>query len=333
MKQTKGWALGCLLAASGPLQAACQYYDGVGPVINAATLDSPIVVPALLPVGAVLDSRLFNGLSTGLECTGQTDQEAGWIQAPLAGAGIIEMEGVYATSVPGVGIRISDQVSRQPYHWPRQRAPLAAGHYTPRASYLVELIKTGPVIEGRLRLPVEAVSQRYGTLEPTRLRFLTQEVEVVLDKPTCSVAADAYRVPVDLGAHHPRDFNGVGSGTTPQSFSLRLACQGGRGGDRLFIHVTLTDATAPGNRTDVLSLRSTATAAGLGVQVLRASGQTVRFGADSTVVGNPGQFLAGSVGQGEAVFELPLSARYVQTGGVVTPGTAGALATFTFAYN
>lgn len=333
MKQTKGWALACLVAASGPLHAACQYYDGQGPVVALATLDSPIVVSALLPVGATLSSRVFSGGSTGLACTRDTELDTGWVHAPAAGAGTTELEGVYATSVPGVGIRIRDQGTDEAYHWPRRRTPLAADHYTPRASYRVELIKTGHVVEGSLRLPVEAVSQQYGELEPTRLRFLSPEVEVMLDKPTCDVASDAHVVEVNLGEHHPRDFGGMGSGTVPQPFNLRLACQGGQGGDPLFVHVTLTDATDPGNRGDVLNLRSSATATGLGVQVLRPNGQPVSYGADSPVVGNQGQFQAGSVVYGEAVFTVPLRARYVQTGRVVTPGSAGALATFTFAYN
>lgn len=333
MKQTNGWALVCLMAASGPLHAACQYYDGQGPVEASATLDSPIVVSALLPVGAVLSSRVFTDSSTGLVCTQDTELNTGWVQAPSAGSGSSELEGVYATSVPGVGIRIRDQATNALYHWPRRRTPLAAGHYTPRASYQVDLVKTGPVVEGRLRLPLQAVSQQHGALESTGLRFLSQEVEVVLDKPTCSVASDAHVVEVNLGEHHPRDFSGLGSGTVPQAFNLRLACQGGQGGDSLFVHVTLTDATDPGNREDVLNLRSSATATGLGVQVLRPNGQPVFYGADSSVVGNPGQFHAGSVGYGESVFTVALRARYVQTGRVVTPGSAGALATFTFAYN
>ena len=124
-----------------------------------------------------------------------------------------------------------------------------------------------------------------------------------------------------------------GGGTALEEFELQVVCRGGGGGDSLFVWVTISDATQPGNRSTVLSLRNDATARGIGVQVLRGNGDAVRFGADSNQVGNPGQWLAGTVTHGEASFEVPLQARYLQTQTHVFPGTAGALATFTFAYN
>ena len=47
-------------------------------------------------------------------------------------------------------------------------------------------------------------------------------------------------------------------------------------------------------------------------------------------IGTPNQWLAGSIGNG--TFQIPLTARYIQTGAAVRPGTANGLATFTLAY-
>jgi len=328
MKRSAGVAL-ALMIIGGPVQAACHYYDGTGPVVTSASLEPQIVVSTLADYGQILYTRTFSGRSTGLECTQPSVLDSGWLSDPGAGT---PLNGVYATNLSGIGMRIEVQTPTEAHYWPRRQENLAAGHFTPSASYLVTLVKTGPIQEGRLLLRHDAVSRRYGALEATKLQFADSGVEVVLNKPTCTVAPGTQTIPVDLGEHRPQDFSGPGSGTRAESFRLRLVCQGGQGGDRLFVHVTLSDATDPGNRSAVLSLRPDATARGIGVQVLRGE-QPVSYGADSSQVGNPGQWFAGSVSAADASFEVPLTARYIQVGNAVTPGSAGALATFTFAYN
>lgn len=81
----------------------------------------------------------------------------------------------------------------------------------------------------------------------------------------------------------------------------------------------------------MLTLSPGSGATGVGVEIL--SGTTVLgYGADSNVLGNPGQWKAGTVSPGASVFSIPLTARYVQTDDVVTVGTANARATFTMSY-
>jgi len=328
MKVAASLSLCCLLAAR-PAPAACTFYEGSGPAVTQANLASRIVVSTLALPGETLYTQSFSGASTALECTQSEVLDLGWAADPGAASG---QDGVYATNLPGVGLRIREQTPPQVLYWPRRRTPLSAGHYTPMASYIVDLIKTGPLHEGRLQLPTDAASRRYGALQATALQF-AGDVDIVLNKPTCSVAPGSEQVPVELGKPSVRDFHGPGSGTALRDFSLRLACHGGAGGDPLFVWVTLSDASQPGNRSTVLNLRSDATARGIGVQVLRGAGEEVRFGADSSQLGNPGQWRAGAVVNGQTRFEIPLQARYIQTQSHVFPGSAGALATFTFAYN
>jgi type 1 fimbria pilin len=322
-------SMACLLLLARPGHAACTFYEGMGPVITPASLGSRLIVSTLALPGQVLYTQSFVGPTTGLECTQPDTLDLGWAADPGPASGY---DGVYATNLDGVGLRISEQTPHQTLYWPRRRTSQPAGHYTPSASYIVELIKTGPLQEGRLQLPSDAASRRYGDLMATGLRF-SGDVDIVLNKPTCSVAPGGQQVPVDLGTPSVRDFHGPGSGSALKPFSLRLACEGGAGGDPLFVWVTLTDVTQPGNNSTVLTLRSDATARGIGVQVFRDNGETVRLGPDSNQVGNPGQWRAGVVMHGDASLEVPLQARYVQTESHVMPGTAGALATFTFAYN
>lgn len=329
MKVIISLSLSCLMLLARPGHANCMFYEGLGPVVTPVSLDRRIVVSSLALPGESLYTRSFTGHSTGLECTQPDELDLGWVADPGAASG---QDGVYATNLSGVGLRVREQTPQQTLYWPRRRTPLPAGHYTPMASYVVELVKTGPLHEGRLQLPADAATRRYGGLLATGLGF-AGDVEIVLNKPTCSVAPGDQQVPVQLGSPSVRDFHGPGSGSTLKDFSLRLTCHGGAGGDALFVWVTLSDAAQPGNRSTVLNLRNDATARGIGVQVLRAGGEAVRFGADSHQVGNPGQWRAGEVLHGQSSFEVPLQARYVQTHSHVFPGSADAMATFTFAYN
>jgi len=49
-------------------------------------------------------------------------------------------------------------------------------------------------------------------------------------------------------------------------------------------------------------------------------------------MGNLNQWKAGNVSYGTGTFEVPMSARYVQTSDSVTEGSANARATFTLSY-
>lgn len=94
------------------------------------------------------------------------------------------------------------------------------------------------------------------------------------------------------------------------------------------VYITLTDATTPANRTDLLTLTGSSTAGGVGIRIRNSSRAAVSFGPDSPVAGNTNQWL---VGPSDSTTSVPMSAEYVATGSV-TPGTVRALATFTMSY-
>lgn len=145
-------------------------------------------------------------------------------------------------------------------------------------------------------------------------------------KPTCSVSTPSVRM--SLGTVSTTAFRGVGSNAGSTTENISLSCGGGDGSTRDVL-ITVTDQTQPANRTDVLSLAGGSTADGVALQLLRGP-TLIRYGADSSAIGNPNQWLAGSTGNG--TFTIPLTARYIQTGSSITPGTANGVATFTMAY-
>ncbi|SEU44009.1 hypothetical protein SAMN03159335_06983 [Burkholderia cepacia] len=57
----------------------------------------------------------------------------------------------------------------------------------------------------------------------------------------------------------------------------------------------------------------------------------VSRGCSTSAPSNPNQWKAGNIPQGQGVFTIPLTARYIQTG-TLKGGTANAVATFTMSY-
>jgi type 1 fimbria pilin len=245
------------------------------------------------------------------------------------------------TGIPGIGARFS---------WSGGPFGLGAG-YLPQltTSYVsnpasfkwntgtitFELVQTGPLQPGNYTLGTTRMvltDPSYSSVlvqEPVYINGTTTPLPVVIvQHPTCNVSSPSIQVP--LGSVPLKSFSGVGSTSPVQpSFNISLSCSGGDTGVMTSVYTTLTDQTNPANQSNTLSLSAGSTARGIGIQVLNGN-TVISYGPDSAVVGNPNQWLAGSAGNG--TFNIPLTARYVQTAPTVTAGTANGLATFTMSY-
>jgi type 1 fimbria pilin len=124
-------------------------------------------------------------------------------------------------------------------------------------------------------------------------------------------------------------FTGVGSASTARSFNIALSCSDGDASVTTRINTTLTDQTNPANLSSMLSLSSTSTAGGVGIQIQDGTA-VLSYGPDSDTVGNANQWSAGITGNGS--FNIPLTTGYVQTASAITPGTANGMATITMSY-
>lgn len=147
-------------------------------------------------------------------------------------------------------------------------------------------------------------------------------------KPTCQVSTPS--LALNLGQVSAQLFQGKDSvaASATATGSITLDCSGGTGA-ALDVLITLTDQSNPANRSDRLSLTSSSTARGVALQLLHGS-RLLSYGEDSSRDGNPNQWLAGSTDNG--LFSIPLTARYIQTGTFIQPGTANGIATFTMSY-
>ncbi|MCY1547587.1 F17a-G fimbrial adhesin [compost metagenome] len=92
----------------------------------------------------------------------------------------------------------------------------------------------------------------------------------------------------------------------------------------------MTDASTPGNTSDILTLSSDSKAKGVGIKILRDGVTPVMFTPDASVAGGPNQWRVGQFGN--VGVDIPFTAYYVPTGGPITGGTANAAATYTISY-
>ncbi|MBN3764313.1 fimbrial protein [Burkholderia sp. Ac-20365] len=245
---------------------------------------------------------------------------------------------VYATDVPGLGVRYTFNSSQCNAHGAvltnnslRLSCPMRGFFNEPLYAYLSvtwSLVVTGPIASGATTLSkaptvslgfTTSANNGYWNQPP----LYTGSASGSLALATCSV--DQPNVSVDLPTIEARALaQGVGAVAGPVPFSLSLTCVGGG-----TAFITITDGVDPANRGTTLGASKDSTARGVGVQLLDPAGKLIAYGPDSNAPGNPGQWKVGAAPQG--TLKIPLTARYVRTADV-SAGSVRALATFTMSF-
>ncbi|RQH03599.1 fimbrial protein [Paraburkholderia dinghuensis] len=303
-------------------KAACDPFTAqvTGPAV--------INIDPTLPVGTSLwSSSVTVGAATANACIGG--------QAVLTYTGVGAQENTYytfPTGVAGVGVRIKYTAFTYCANvWFPCSTPLVNWSVGTVAQHtvFVEFIKTGPITVSGSTSGIFATWN--ASQSPTFNGVWGQyqwasPVFFNVSVPTCTVTTPNISVP--MGSVGANSLASVGSVSASQPFNIALNCSGGVTNSYTNVYITLTDAINPANITDTLPLTPSSTASGVGIQVLNGT-QTIHFGPDSSVAGNPNQWFAGSAANG--AFNIPLTARYVRTGTMV-PGTANGSATFTMSY-
>ncbi|WP_262504717.1 fimbrial protein [Serratia liquefaciens] len=231
------------------------------------------------------------------------------------------LNGIAATNIAGVGIRLSMQ------YWISGYQTLVAnqslynyGDYWTLnyPSWLIELIKTGPSSSGHLTAgtwgkisiaPAAGASWTVTSLTATGINNITSVA--------CSLNGTSINVP--LGDVLDIKFTAIGTTVGDKSFDVGLTCD-----KDARINVALA-GTQNSDTTDtsVLALTNTGqagTAGGMGVQLLYG-GTPLKINNNIVLKTSPG---------GQET--LPFTARYYQTNKVVTPGKANSSATLNITY-
>ena len=245
---------------------------------------------------------------------------------------------IYPTGVPGIGygfgIGHEGGTVYTPFAQPETtvtpKSPVAltAGYAIQIYFFVTGALENGTHVMpkkkvGELRL-VTSTDPQLATIVPIYIAastFIVNTKSCKLDMPSQSV-----RLP-DVST---TEFNGMNSlSSVSGSFNINLSnCSQG-----IPISATLTDASNPGNKGDILGLAGGSTATGVGLKLYRNGESTaLKYGPDSSASGNPGRWNIRTSSGTETSFSIPFVVRYVQTGSQVTPGSVHAVSTITLSY-
>lgn len=213
---------------------------------------------------------------------------------------------VFETSVQGVGIALEFS---NPYFGPRagdfytptRLAPFSSTNYFPNQpvgpslrfmGVFALLVKTGSIPAGTHTIAPDILFE--ANMLPGVPKAYTVATTGTVRQAQCTLSSNNPDLdkPVDLGEWSTDDFSGPGSFTPSQSFVINLQdCESNPGNDRFGFataHVTLngTDGSTIIDRDiGLFSLDSSATARGVGIQVLKSDGATpVTLGAPFPVI-------------------------------------------------
>ncbi|QFZ86296.1 fimbrial protein [Variovorax paradoxus] len=291
------------------------------PIVGPVTVDPSVAVGTTLVRPA---TPLSATPPVTITCAAQGTTK---VSLQWAGSGPYLGNNIYATSVPGVGVRLFwDGGTTVPFATTGPASFESASSWTGTISMAV--VKTGSITRGG-SITGEVAKLTYPTLGGFQIGSIriNGSIEINPGRPTCAVTTQS--VSVRLGNVSKDKFKGVGSTSQGEPFNIGLNCAGGITGITTAISVTLTDPTNPDNRSNTLSLSPASTASGVGIQILKGA-TVLSYGPDSNTPGTQNQWSAGSSGNG--LFDVPLIGRYVQTSPTIKPGSASGRATFTLSY-
>ncbi|WP_257624544.1 fimbrial protein [Variovorax boronicumulans] len=273
-----------------------------------------VIIRDDVPLNGVIATRRF----TVQPILGWFCRTAGTLNAVvLQGTPLPSDSTIYATAVPGVGIRVSEVQGSYPF----QVATTGPRFYVVSDRITVALIKTAAVT-GTGSLTAGIYTQMSGDGDNVSLLTTTLSAKgTTLVAESCAVDLGSRNIPVQFGKVSQTEFRGLGTSAAERSFNIQLNCRirpGGLNTVMLRMDAQTDTPATPG----VLSLTAgTGTARGVGIQILDGSKVPVKFGETADV---------GPAKNGSYV--LPYTARYYQTATTVTAGQANGTATFTLDY-
>ncbi|HHQ6572974.1 TPA: fimbrial protein [Serratia fonticola] len=242
--------------------------------------------------------------------------------------------GVYNTGVPGIGfiIGVKDTnatkfiplTDKEQVTWSGSVSNIgftAQAYFIKTDSRLVTGTITTPTITAAVMTGFEKSTGWSATskivINPTTITVTVQGCDV-----------DQSVLNFSMGEVSESVFNGVGSGSERVSAATYLTCAA-----NVTVAMVVTDQTDQTNTSNTVKLTSDSQAKGIGVQFFAgdAAVQPFNLGPDSSLKGTTNQIKLLTSDTDNFKIEIPLTARYVQTG-EITVGSANALASITFSY-
>lgn len=307
------------------LWAGCSFTSGtdVGKLIF--TLPT-LSVPQDTAVGTVLYSGQVTSANVIVKCTSTAGITQGY--KALSASDYVSnnpLVGVYATNVPGIGIRAT---------WVNSGAatfdngsyikPFGPGtskvesmSYNMTFNARVELVVTGPISSGTLIKDNLTAVWKYDNLTVATLGYTGADINVT--GTSCDLVEKD--ITVELRPIHPDDFVfNAATGVTNDPFYIQLT----RCNKDITVDIKFSGSGSSGliDNYTLATIPSANAAQGVGIQIVGANLNIVEF--------NKSYPLSTKTMEGDSL-RIPFTARYVKTGNV-TPGEVTAIATFEVYY-
>ncbi|MDC5608138.1 fimbrial protein [Acinetobacter baumannii] len=307
------------------------------------TVDIPMTIGTIVvrptdPIGTVLQKNTFtispnNSTAT---CNRASDQITAALPLNYPVSSI--RNNVYATNIPGIGIRLYreafDSTDFSGYY-PYKRTLTPNTTYTLSPGYFVmEVIKTAATT-GSGALVAGRYSTYYVTGQQNR-PFLTTTVlsssPILIASSSCEIQNGIDTV-VQLPTVMKSGFRAIGSTQGEKNFNLSILCNGGENNSGVPTSNTLSlsfDYNSDTSNSQVInnSAADSTKANGVGVELLwnmNGANNPIRKGNKLDI---------GTVSSNQTVqYDIPLTARYYQTASNVTAGEVKANATVTIQYD
>ena len=301
-----------LLSFSG--MASCQFVKGVTSEVSGYISFGNVSVQRDIPVGSVIATAAtgaYNGGQSIAGCSGES-----WVYRwEMAQWKTLSAQGnsIYSTNIPGVGLRLTNVYNGKRLPYDQSQKP-NTNIFIPGIN--AELIKTGKITGGMLTTGVLA---RASVANQFYFANVTLNGTNTITATACSVSTPQVNVP--LGIYDKSQFNGVGTGTQWQLFSVDLNCDTGA---RINTRIDATaDSAGVSGVMKLDGAPGDMAATGVGIQLqYTPDSAMVQFGKERFYYQSP-------YGGAESV---QLQARYYQTEQKITAGTANGTATFTLTY-
>ncbi|WP_151994200.1 fimbrial protein [Buttiauxella massiliensis] len=288
------------------------------------TLKMPRDITTRGPIGSVIS--IAAGAAVNISCTGGATSTYLKFGSPLEPSDIPD---VYKTDVPGIGIKVWDDfsgtvvVGNDIKKW----YAVSAGNYNGGAwltNIKMQYYVIGPIETGTVSLPITVEAWANTTLSTvggTRYNVLNWNGSADITAYTCETP----NFPVNLGTHDRGIF--IQNATSPtKSFDFKINnCPSGIAKvSYLFKPAPGVNIVGTGNN-QYLTLDSSSTAKGVGIQVMYENGNSVTFNTKTALTGY-------STSGGS--YTIPMKAHYIRTRDVgdVEVGTASTTVEFEMWY-
>lgn len=296
------------------------YYISLG---NLPTFDP------MLPEGKVLatGSATMSGAAANISCSPKVGN--------TVYTGIGNMESRYRTfptNVAGIGVRVGTIGEGGRLNWWEDLHVYEGAqgiNYLPIGTFRVELVKTGEITAGG-SLSGDIAMMRLQDFNQTGILVrLSGSVPIKPLVPTCKLTSTDKSFDVPLGPVSQRTLM-ENPASAAKSFNIQLTCSGGTQNATTKMYMGMTDASSPGNTSDILTLSANSKAKGVGVRIMRNGVTAVKFTPNASIAGDPNQWYVGQFGN--VLVDMPFTAYFVPNGDSIVGGAANATATYTISY-